>query len=153
MNILMNSVKVHLNDLIKSSNMRILNFTIVLLSITAIWLALAGIKRSQCSNEKTIPNALNIMRNGVSRIRSTLYDNINPVFFSNDKIDIDEDGKSIMENLEFRIYENFPFRDLKTVLISVSWPNPELLRSNESSQGAGRTYLNCILFVDRSLFS
>jgi len=59
---------------------------------------------------------------GVERILATYYENVTADVFTLQHIDVDGDGKSTLETLEYLIIEDQPFPGLKTVKTTVSWP-------------------------------
>jgi hypothetical protein len=71
---------------------------------------------------QTKNTACRFASDGIERILATHYENVTESVFPLEHIDVDGDGKSTLETLQYMIIEDQPFPGLKTVKTTVSWP-------------------------------
>jgi hypothetical protein len=96
--------------------------------------------------------AMRLAMDGISRLRETFYDNIQSGNFPVENIDVDGDGKSVLESREFQVYENRPYSEIKTIKVIVSWPD----KTHRGLDPDGKPHLEQIelmMFVNKKQFS
>ena len=110
---------------LNKSNIKVIRhlpFSMIILFSILIFSSLGILKRPGLNEIKTLANSIDFADEAMKRVISCHYASLSPQNFRQEQIDIDKNGKSILESQDTLILDNYPCEDLKTVKIQISWP-------------------------------